>query len=232
MNQRGIMSLPRILAFALTAFSLTTGCGRGGSTPPDGSGSRDAAPTPESGHCSVICSGAPGSCETNTWNFESGTVEGFDLNFRVARPADRLSPTTDIVHSGAYAVTAALSITKENFIVEVRRHLCEPGLIADLRGKIVRAWVYLDGPVLPQETTCDITFSGFSRWATGHTRGIVGRWFELSGRWADDLSPGWMLTPLAIEVACNFERDSSILGPKDPDPSWQGNIYVDDVTIE
>lgn len=183
---------------------------------------------------SITCGEASG-CARVAWDFEDGTVQGWETSpddalFKNA--AGPLRVSTERAHGGSQALAAdvKVSVQSSRYGLSFSNSLCTLNNPLDIRGKEISAWFYFDGPSLPSSDCCTITpyvfvkrpnettsFSPNERAMLPRDRLVVKQWFRVSGRMPAD----------APQTVYWFTFQASIDAE-----GWVGTVFIDDVKIE
>jgi hypothetical protein len=179
----------------------------------------------------VKCLGDPLKCDVGQWGFESGTVEGWEVNTTYSGPGLYVGPASSRAHSGMRAIEAeyeyAIGFSPKAF--ELRKRLCPPNLNTDVVGRRATAWVYLaparsdNGVEVPPGAACGLLVDGWTRLSLGSATPLRAReWVQLSGM----LSAAAIESrgqPLSLGLYCNFDALTA---------GYLATVYIDDIGFE
>jgi hypothetical protein len=178
----------------------------------------------------VKCLGNPLKCDVGQWGFESGTVEGWEINTAYSGPGHYVRPAGSRAHGG----TRSLEVEYEHAVgfmpkrFELRKRLCPPNLNTDVVGRRVTAWVYLlpgrsdSGMEVPAGAECGVLLKGWTRLSLGSSPLRAREWIQVSGMLSAAATES-RNQPLSIGVYCNFDS---------LDAGYLATIYMDDVSFE
>jgi hypothetical protein len=182
------------------------------------------------------------------WTFETGS-DGFRTEVEDGFTGADATAGAGLAHGGSQSLRVAsvqsrlLARTGELFrpFVGLVKEVCDRPI--DPSGIKASAFVFFDGPNIPPPAednglsavpSCTIAFRGWGRvfaaeaarpLAASFTHLVAAQWLKVEGVFppVDNLN-SWMTNPLSIELFCN--PVGNVAG------TWQGTMYVDDVSIE
>jgi len=165
-------------------------------------------------------------CQQATWDFEDMTLGGFRV-LNSPSAAVKLGYTSQIVHSGKFALGAVIDATGTTRGYQIGPPFCGAAARSYVSGKTitVSAWMLIE-PSDKAETFGPLSYWGIrittesgDTLAKGSPRGY-NEWFPVSVT-----APAGDTQLSAVVVEGVFAADTKL--PSD----WTGNVYFDDITI-
>ena len=167
------------------------------------------------------------TCQSKTVGFESGTTEGFALS---SGPAGTTVTNSAVrAHTGTRALAIAYDATSTlSRRAAAHLNLCGAPGVTNLIGSTVSAWVYVDGPALPDPATSghsDVSIYLFTQSGSFYPNASagddppVGTWFPLSVTVPATPAGGAASTGIDLQFYVNGTG------------TWSGTVYFDDLTI-
>lgn len=195
------------------------------------------------GTCEATCNqgalacmgGTTTQCEKALWDFEGAKTDGFRVTAGVAA----LSINTTTVHGGKASLAAALDVQGGTSEIKIEKSICESASLNPV-GKRIASWVRFDGPAFPDTVRCYMSIAGAGTdrlTACGDPAcNADGIWMMKPGEWTQVFSyfpeklytASWKGAPISFRLQCDFSFTMDGSGP----PTWTGNMFVDDVTLE
>ena len=179
----------------------------------------------QDGLCKCIGYAFPATCNgCGTWDFESGTTEGWVIDTSPNWPVDggenngatNVTSTQTHVHAGNHALAVAGLANAQ--VVSVAVPLCESGNTINMAGYTMSAWVYLTGTELAFES-----FMFFDAWgASDAASGPV-----LTGSKIVEMNT-WHRVEMTFSSAVQASHVAIRLNPE---LSWTGIVYIDEIQL-
>jgi hypothetical protein len=164
--------------------------------------------------CSIVCSESPSACPRANWDFESGSN---GLEVEVGGLSDARA------HTGRYSAASRKWVKSpaiEGGWIKIQINVCTG--TADLLGRALSAWVYLEGSefVVGRETSCHFGFDVENGFNSVGSTAVPGpnRWFQVTAK------PFLSTKTSYLAVICWIKP---VVGE-----TWPGTVYFDDVGIQ
>jgi hypothetical protein len=172
-------------------------------------------------HATLSCSGSSSAC--GSWNFESGSPEGFTLIPSPETSADDFGENTKQAAEGSYSLAIGFAAQ-----LGMKVGLCPGGAVTtDIRDLKFSAQLYIEGPALP--VADDNFVQMYVNTAAGDQLGAelakleTGKWQTISAT----LSPPTIMnldTASSLTFYVRLYQTSA--------PGWTGVAYFDDIRLE
>jgi hypothetical protein len=177
-------------------------------TAPDTAGPADAATA-----C-LTCADSPGVCIRTSYDFESGTNEGWSPG----------TVSTARAHGGTHSLAMTVTLPETGGSVSATLKLCSG--TADLKSRTLREWIYIEGDPFKPEVDGMGSFCNFRYIETGTSYVYPGNDVKIQPNTWFEVATGLGLTTTAtptVDMRCWIQPAAN--------SPWKGTVYFDDLGL-